>query len=67
MQAVPKEKYEDALQILDTSDGVIKSKNENKMNEINPHRSWAKKIKYRAKAYGVIKDNNDYVKLFAHI
>jgi len=67
IQAVPKEKYEDALQILDTSDGVIKSKNENKMNEINPHRSWAKKIKYRAKAYGVIKDNNDYFKLFAHI
>lgn len=67
MQAVTKEKYEDALQILDTTGGVIKSGQQNKMNEINPHQSWAKKIKYRAKAYGVIKDNSDYVKLFAHI
>lgn len=66
MQAVTKEKYNDALQILETTGGVIKSSKENKMNEINPHLSWAKKIKFRAKAYGVIKDNADYVKLFAH-
>lgn len=65
MQAVTKEKYKDAIQILETSGGVIKSKNKNKMNEINPHRNWAKKVKCRAKAYGVIKDNDDYVKLFA--
>ena len=36
---------DDAIQVLDTSDGVVKSTTANKMNEINPHRSWAKKIK----------------------
>lgn len=64
MQAVTKEEYEDAVQILGTSGGVIKSKNSNKMNEINPHRSWAKKTYYKAKSYGVIENESDHVKLF---
>ncbi len=63
MQAVTKEEYEDALQILDTSGGVVKSAKSNKMNEINPHRSWAKKIDQRAKAYGVIENEAAYLKL----
>jgi citrate lyase beta subunit len=63
MQAVTKEEYEDAVQILETNDGVIKSAKANKMNEINPHRSWAKGIILRAEAYGVIEDENDYLKL----
>ena len=36
MQAVTREEYEDACQILGTGDGVIKSSNGNKMNEIKP-------------------------------
>lgn len=64
MQAVMREEYEDALQILDTSGGVIKSSNNNKMNEINPHRNWANKIFARAKAYGVIENESCYAKLF---
>jgi hypothetical protein len=64
MQAVTKEEYEDALQILDTSGGVIKSAKSNKMNEMNPHRGWAKKIYQKALAYGVIESENDYIKLF---
>lgn len=63
MQAVTKEEYDDAEQILKTAGGVIKSKNANKMNEINPHRSWAQKIHYRAQAYGVIPDGRSYLKL----
>lgn len=63
MQAVTKEEYEDAIQVMDTSGGVIKSAKANKMNEINPHRNWAKKIVNRAKAYGVIEDEKDYLKL----
>ena len=63
MQAVTREEYEDALQILDTTGGVIKSAKANKMNEINPHQSWARKIAQRAKAYGVIEDENSYVRL----
>lgn len=64
MQAVTKEAYEDALQILDTSGGVIKSSKSNKMNEIKPHRYWAQKITFKAKAYGVIESEDDYIKLF---
>lgn len=64
MQAVTREEYEDALQILDTSGGVIKSTKANKMNEINPHRSWAKKIVNKALAYGVIESEEDFIKLF---
>lgn len=64
MLAVTEEEYEDALQILDTSGGVIKSTNGNKMNEIGPHKSWADKIFRRAQAYGVIKDEASYVRLF---
>ena len=64
MQAVTKEEYDDAIQILDTLGGVVKSTKSNKMNEINPHRSWADKIALRAKAYGVIKNEASYIKLF---
>ena len=63
MQAVTKEEYDDAEQILSTSGGVIKSRNDNKMNEINPHKSWALKVHYRAKAYGVIEDGLSYLRL----
>ncbi len=63
MQAVTKEEYEDAVQILNTSGGVIKSAKSNKMNEINPHRNWAKKIVQRAKAFGVIENEAAYLKL----
>ncbi len=63
MQTVTKEEYEDATQILGTKGGVIKSKKANKMNEINPHRNWAKKIVNRAKAYGVIESETEYLKL----
>jgi citrate lyase beta subunit len=64
MQAVTKEEYDDAIQVLDTSDGVVKSTTANKMNEINPHRNWAKKIMTRAQAFGVVEDEASYFKLF---
>jgi citrate lyase beta subunit len=63
MQAVTREEYEDAEQILNASGGVVKSRQANKMNEINPHRNWARKISLRAKAYGVIEDESYYLKL----
>jgi citrate lyase beta subunit len=64
MQAVTLEEYEDALQILEAGDGVIKSGNANKMNEANPHRNWARRITLRAQAFGVIKNENEYIRLF---
>jgi citrate lyase beta subunit len=63
MQAVTREEYEDAMQILGTDGGVIKSAKSNKMNEINPHRNWAIKIACRAKAYGVVEDESSFLKL----
>ena len=63
MQAVTKEEYDDAMQIVHTGGGVIKSLHSNKMNEINPHYSWAKKIIAKAYAYGVIDDESAYLKL----
>jgi len=65
LQAVTKEEYEDAVQILETSGGVVKSGSCNKMNEIKPHTNWAKKTITRAKVYGVIEDESDYLRLFA--
>ena len=64
MQAITKEEYEDALQILNTSDGVIKSVRSNKMNEVNPHTTWAKEVVLKADAYGVIEDESHYLELF---
>ena len=65
MQAVTKEEYDDASQILNTKGGVIKSANTNKMNEINPHKSWANKIVNCATAFGVVEDEASYLKLIA--
>jgi citrate lyase beta subunit len=64
MQAVTREEYEDACQILDTSGGVVKSTKSNKMNEINPHRSWAKRVSAMANVYGVVEDERKVLDLF---
>ena len=65
LQAVTKEEYDDACQILGTGGGVIKSETANKMNEIKPHTNWAHKTLMRGKAYGVIEHEKSYVELFA--
>jgi citrate lyase beta subunit len=63
MQTVTKEEYEDAMQILNANGGVIKSQSANKMNEVNPHRSWAKKIYNRSQAYGVVENDLSFIEL----
>lgn len=63
LQAVTREEYEDACQILGAVGGVVKSGGGNKMNEIGPHTRWAQKTVARAKAYGVIKNETGYVVL----
>ncbi len=65
MLAVTKEVYNDAEQILHTSGGVIKSSSGNKMNEIGPHKAWAERIVSRARVYGVIESEADYLRLFS--
>lgn len=64
MQAVTLEEFQDAKQILETSGGIIKSANDNKMNEATPHRNWSNRVIMRAKAYGVIRHENEYIQLF---
>ncbi len=64
LQAVTEEEYADAMQILHTDDGVVKSSSNNKMNEIRPHTRWAQKIYMRGRAYGVIKNEKSYIELF---
>ena len=67
MLAVVEEEYNDAMQILGAGGGVVKGEGarSNKMNEIRPHTSWAKKIVARATVYGVIKDEDEYKLLFS--
>lgn len=65
LQAVTREEYEDACQILgENRGGVMKGFGENKMNEVKPHTNWAEKIYMRARAYGVVENENSYIELF---
>ncbi|MDE5803273.1 MAG: HpcH/HpaI aldolase/citrate lyase family protein [Lachnospiraceae bacterium] len=65
MQAVTKEEYQDAVNILNNEKGgVFKGESGNKMNEVKPHTNWAMKIYMRSRAYGVIEDEKSYIKLF---
>jgi len=63
MFTVVEEEYNDAIQILNTSGGVIKSEGGGKMNEIGPHHRWAEKIVARAKVYGVVKNEDSVLSL----
>ena len=67
LQAVTREEYDDANQILSAEGGVVKSEKSNKMNEINPHTSWAKKVISRSRAFGVIENDISYLKLLSKI
>lgn len=63
MFTVVEEEYNDAIQVLHTSGGVVKSAHGDKMNEIGPHRRWADKIVKRADVYGVIKNEDSVLSL----
>ncbi len=66
LMAVTREEYDDACMILGSKQGgVVKGAGNNKMNEIRPHTNWASKIMMRARAYGVIENQSEYIKLFA--
>lgn len=58
------EEYEDAMGVLfgdRERDGVQSSMMHNKMNELRPHRLWARKIVSRAEIYGVYRENTGRV------
>ena len=60
------EEYLDALSILGNQglQGAMRSHYTNKMNEIKPHYNWARKILLRAKNYGVLHEEHNFVSLF---
>ena len=51
--------YQDAVNIIESKGGVFASYNGNSMNEVNPHRQWAKKILARSEVFGVINVNTE--------
>ena len=66
LQVISYEDYLDAKAIIDNSNGIygtLKSFSGNRMNEINPHLNWAKKIIYLADIYGVFNRGVDYNEL----
>lgn len=68
LQAVTKEEYDDACQILgNQSGGVIKGYGANKMNEIKPHTNWAQKVYMRSRAFGVIHSESSFIDLFGSV
>lgn len=64
------EAYEDAKLILSESEnrnGVLQSRKHNKMNEVKPHLSWARKIAAQAEIYGVLNENYQAIDVLNHI
>ncbi|MEC0232054.1 HpcH/HpaI aldolase/citrate lyase family protein [Paenibacillus alba] len=68
LYTVTHEEYADATSIISNNNGdhgVIKSAYANKMNEIKPHLSWAKRILLRSHIYGVLHEQQQYFGLLS--
>ncbi|MFZ3589689.1 HpcH/HpaI aldolase/citrate lyase family protein [Bacillus sp. DJP31] len=68
LNVVTKEEYQDALTIINNSNGsvgVVKSEYSNKMNEIKPHYKWAEKVLKKSEIYGVYHENHNFFDLLA--
>ncbi|WP_459548504.1 HpcH/HpaI aldolase/citrate lyase family protein [Nocardia sp. X0981] len=66
LSVVTHEEYCDALDILQVEvGGVAASGYRNKMNEMRPHRSWARHILARARVFGVAKKGVSFVDLLS--
>ncbi|WP_194829514.1 HpcH/HpaI aldolase/citrate lyase family protein [Nocardia sp. XZ_19_231] len=64
LSVVTHEEYADALDIMEADvGGVAASEYRNKMNEMRPHRSWARQTMVRARAFGVANKGVSFVDL----
>lgn len=64
LSAVTHEEYHDALDILSSDRGGVQASGyRNKMNELGPHRNWAKQTVLRARAFGVTNEGITFVDL----
>ncbi|TWS17994.1 HpcH/HpaI aldolase/citrate lyase family protein [Tsukamurella asaccharolytica] len=62
LSAVTHEEYEDALAIVGAdAGGVEASSYRNKMNEMKPHRNWARQVLIRADVFGVTRPDVGFV------
>ena len=62
--------FVDSSLILNQSakrNGVLQSPKRNKMNEVKPHLSWARKIVAQAEVYGVLNENYQPIDVLNHI
>lgn len=67
LYAVTHEEYEDAMSIINNSNGyigVLKSNYTNKMNEVKTHINWANKIIIRSNIFGVLNEGSIFTDLF---
>lgn len=68
LSAVTHEEYHDALDILDSDSGGVRASGyKNKMNELGPHRNWAKQTMLRADAFGVTNEGITFVDLLTEL
>ncbi|MEV0106830.1 HpcH/HpaI aldolase/citrate lyase family protein [Nocardia sp. NPDC050799] len=66
LSVVTHEEYSDALDILQVEvGGVAASGYRNKMNEMRPHRNWARNTLTRARVFGVAKKGVSFVDLLS--
>ncbi|GGK53802.1 HpcH/HpaI aldolase/citrate lyase family protein [Nocardia camponoti] len=64
LSVVTHEEYADAMHIMGVEvGGVAASEYRNKMNEMRPHRSWARQTLVRARAFGVANKGVSFVDL----
>lgn len=67
LYAVTHEEYQDAMSIVQNTNGlvgVLKSDNNNKMNEIKTHINWAKRVILRSRIFGVLNEGKTFSDLF---
>ncbi|MCM3320885.1 MULTISPECIES: HpcH/HpaI aldolase/citrate lyase family protein [Cytobacillus] len=70
LNTVTYEEYNDAMDILNHSNGahgVMKSASQNKMNEMKPHYDWAKKIELKSRVYGVLNEQYNTIDFFQQL
>ncbi len=64
LSVVPHEEFSDANDILESEEtGVRASGYGNKMNEVRPHRRWAKRVRERAGVFGVANPDVTHVEI----
>ncbi|WP_338887893.1 HpcH/HpaI aldolase/citrate lyase family protein [Rhodococcus sovatensis] len=68
LSAVTHEEYHDAVDILESDAGGVRASGyRNKMNELGPHRNWARQTILRAKAFGVTNEGISFVDLLTEL